>query len=255
MDRLQDKVAIITGGTGGIGLATARLFAREGAHVVLVDLDQALLDAAVADLGDDKASAVVADVSDAEQVEGYVQAAIECHGHIDVFFANAGIEGAVQTITEYPIDVFDRVMAVNVRGVWLGLKYVIPEMAKHDGGSIILTSSMGGLRGMPRVSPYIASKHAVVGIMRSAAIETAKHGIRVNTINPGPIVTRMIDAIEEGYAPGATQIVRDKMESSLPMRRYGEPEEVARLALFLASDESSYCTGTTFPIDGGMSAA
>ena len=255
MDRLQDKVAIITGGTGGIGLATARLFAREGAHVVLVDLDQALLDAAVADLGDDKASAVVADVSDAEQVEGYVQAAIECHGHIDVFFANAGIEGAVQTITEYPIDVFDRVMAVNVRGVWLGLKYVIPEMAKHDGGSIILTSSMGGLRGMPRVSPYSASKHAVVGIMRSAAIETAKHGIRVNTINPGPIVTRMIDAIEEGYAPGATQIVRDKMESSLPMRRYGEPEEVARLALFLASDESSYCTGTTFPIDGGMSAA
>ena len=255
MDRLQNKVAIITGGTGGIGLATAKLFAREGAHVILVDLDQALLDAAVVDIGDDSASAVVADVSDAEQVEAYVQAAVERHGRIDVFFANAGIEGAVQTITEYPIDVFDRVMAVNVRGVWLGLKYVIPEMAKHDGGSIILTSSMGGLRGMPRVSPYIASKHAVVGIMRSAAIETAKHGIRVNTINPGPIVTRMIDAIEEGYAPGATQIVRDKMENSLPMRRYGEPEEVARLALFLASDESSYCTGTTFPIDGGMSAS
>ena len=255
MPRLQDKVAIITGGTGGIGLATAKCFAAEGARIVLVDLDPAVLEAAVADVGAEHASAVAADVSDAEQVETYVQTAMERYGRIDVFFANAGIEGAVQPITEYPIDVFDRVMAVNVRGVWLGLKYVIPAMAKQDGGSIILTSSMGGLRGMPRVSPYIASKHAVVGIMRSAAIECAKHGIRVNTINPGPIQTRMIDAIEEGYAPGATQIVRDKMEASLPMRRYGAPEEVAQLALFLASEESSYCTGTTFPIDGGMSAA
>ncbi len=255
MNRLQNKVAIVTGGAGGIGLASAKLFAAEGARIVLVDLDQAQLDAAVTEIGTEHATGVAADVSDAEQVDAYVRAAVERHGRIDVYFANAGIEGAVQPITEYPIDVFDRVMAVNVRGVWLGLKYVIPEMAKHDGGSIILTSSMGGLRGMPRVSPYIASKHAVVGIMRSAAIECAKHGIRVNTINPGPIQTRMIDAIEEGYAPGATQIVRDKMEASLPMRRYGEPEEVARLALFLASDESSYCTGTTFPIDGGMSAA
>ena len=255
MPRLQDKVAIITGGTGGIGLATAKCFAAEGARIVLVDLDPAVLEAAVADVGAEHASAVAADVSDAEQVETYVQTAMERYGRIDVFFANAGIEGAVQPSTEYPSDVFDRVMAVNVRGVWLGLKYVIPAMAKQDGGSIILTSSMGGLRGMPRVSPYIASKHAVVGIMRSAAIECAKHGIRVNTINPGPIQTRMIDAIEEGYAPGATQIVRDKMEASLPMRRYGAPEEVAQLALFLASEESSYCTGTTFPIDGGMSAA
>ena len=255
MPRLQDKVAIITGGTGGIGLATAKRFAAEGARIVLVDLDPAVLKAAVADIGAEHASAVAADVSDAEQVEAYVHTAMERYGRIDVFFANAGIEGTVQPITEYPIDMFDRVMAVNVRGVWLGLKYVIPEMAKDGGGSIILTSSMGGLRGMPRVSPYIASKHAVVGIMRSAAIECAKHGIRVNTINPGPIQTRMIDAIEEGYAPGATQIVRDKMEASLPMRRYGAPEEVAQLALFLACEESSYCTGTTFPIDGGMSAA
>jgi len=255
MQRLLDKVAIITGGTGGIGLATAKLFLAEGAQVALVDLDQESLDAAVTDIGSERSIGIAADVSDADQVEAFVEATMQKFGRVDVFFANAGIEGAVQPITEYSIDDFDRVMAVNVRGVWLGLKYVIPPMAASDGGSIILTSSMGGLRGMPRVSPYIASKHAVVGIMRSAAIECARLGIRVNTINPGPIETRMIDSIEEGYAPGATQIVRDKMEASLPMRRYGVPEEVARLALFLANDESSYCTGTTFPIDGGMSAA
>lgn len=255
MQRLLDKVAIITGGTGGIGLATAKLFLAEGAQVALVDLDQGSLDAAVTDIGSERSIGIAADVSDADQVAAFVEATMQKFGRVDVFFANAGIEGAVQPITEYSIDDFDRVMAVNVRGVWLGLKYVIPPMAASDGGSIILTSSMGGLRGMPRVSPYIASKHAVVGIMRSAAIECARLGIRVNTINPGPIETRMIDSIQEGYAPGATQIVRDKMEASLPMRRYGVPEEVARLALFLANDESSYCTGTTFPIDGGMSAA
>ena len=145
-------------------------------------------------------------------------------------------------------------MAVNVRGVWLGMQYVIPEMAKGSGGSIIITSSLGGLRGQARIAPYIASKHAVVGIMRSAALECAKLGIRVNTINPGPIATRMIEALEEGYAPSAPDLFKEKMTAIVPMRRYGRPEEIAQLALFLASDESSYCTGTTFPIDGGISA-
>ncbi|MEE2984195.1 MAG: SDR family oxidoreductase [Pseudomonadota bacterium] len=255
MQRLQDKVAIITGGSGGIGRASAALFAAEGAKVVLVDLDQSALDATVAEIGEENASAIAADVSDPAQVESYVEATLERHGQVDVFFNNAGIEGAVATIIEYPIEMFDRVMAVNVRGVWLGLKYVIPAMAKGGGGSIIITSSMGGLRGMSRVSPYIASKHAVVGIMRSAALECAKSGIRVNTINPGPIQTRMIDSIEEGYAPGAHDSVKQKMQSSVPMRRYGEADEVAKLALFLASDESSYCSGTTFSVDGGMSAS
>lgn len=255
MQRLANKVAVITGGTGGIGLAAARLFAAEGAKVVLVDLDGAALERAVAELGAERALGVAADVSDPTQVEAYVQRAMEAHGRIDVFFNNAGIEGAVGPIVDYPIEMFDKVMAVNVRGVFLGLKYVIPAMAKRGGGSIIITSSLGGLRGVPKLSAYIGSKHAVVGLMKSAALECAPLGIRVNTINPSPIATRMMESLEAGYAPGATALVKKKMEAAVPLRRYGEPEEVAALALFLASDEASYITGNSYPIDGGMSAA
>lgn len=255
MARLQDKVAVITGGAAGIGLATARLFVAEGARVLLVDVQEAALAAAVAKLGAAQASAFVADVSDPAQVDAYVAAARTRYGRIDIYFANAGIEGAVHRLPECPVEDFDRVMAVNVRGVWLGLRAVIPVMAEGGGGSIVITSSLGGLRGMAKLSPYIASKHAVVGIMRAAALECAPLGIRVNTINPSPIATRMIEAIESGYAPGAPDKVRQRMAAAVPLRRYGQPEEVARLVLFLASDESSYCTGTTFPIDGGMSAS
>ena len=255
MGRLEGKVALITGATGGIGLATARLFVAEGARVVLVDLEHERLDAAVAELGEARASAVAADVSDAADVERFVRATVERHGRIDVFFANAGIEGDVQSIPDYPIETFDRVMAVNVRGVWLGLKLVIPEMTRTGGGSIVITSSVGGLRGTPKISAYVAAKHAVVGLMKSAALECAPLGIRVNTVNPAPIATRMMSAIEEGFAPGAADRVQRKMEQGIPMRRYGTPEEVARLVLFLAGDESSYVTGNAYPVDGGMSAA
>ncbi len=254
MQRLADKVAVITGGTGGIGLAAARLFVAEGARVVLVDLDRARLDTAVAELGSDKALGVAADVTRPEEVAGYVEAAVARHGRIDVFFNNAGIEGAVSSIVDYPVEMFDQVMAVNVRGVWLGLKYVIPVMARGGGGSIVITSSVAGLRGVPRISAYIGAKHAVVGIMKSAALECAPLGIRVNTINPAPIATRMIEALEQGYAPGAGEIIRKKMENAVPLRRYGTPEEVARLALFLASDEASYITGNAYPVDGGTCA-
>ena len=184
-----------------------------------------------------------------------MQATVSRFGRLDVFFNNAGIEGAVAPIVDYPIEVFDQVMAVNVRGVWLGLKYVIPAMAKSGGGSIVITSSLGGLRGVPKLSAYIGAKHAVVGLMKSAALECAPLKIRVNTINPSPIATRMIAAIEAGYAPGATDLVKKKMEAAVPLRRYGTPEEVAQLALFLASDDAAYITGNSYPIDGGMSAA
>ena len=255
MPRLENKIAVITGATGGIGLATARLFADEGARVVLVDLNRDALAAAVTEIGADRATGCVADVSDPAAVQAYVQHAVASYGRIDCFFNNAGIEGAIASIVDYPVEMFDRVFAVNVRGVWLGLKYVIPVMAKTGGGSIVITSSLGGLRGMPRLSPYIGSKHAVVGLMRSAALECASLRIRVNTINPSPIATRMIEAIEQGYAPGAADKAKSRITAAVPMRRYGQPAEVAQLALFLASDESSYCTGTTFPIDGGMSAS
>lgn len=255
MQRLQDKVAVITGGTGGIGLAAARLFAAEGARVALVDLDQGALDRAVAEIGPERAIGIAADVSDAVQVAGYVTTTVARFGRLDVFFNNAGIEGAVAPIVDYPIDIFDKVMAVNVRGVWLGLKYVIPAMASSGGGSIVITSSLGGLRGVPKLSAYIGAKHAVVGLMKSAALECASLKIRVNTINPSPIATRMIEALEQGYAPGATAMVKKKMEAAVPLRRYGTPEEVAHLALFLASDDSAYITGNSYPIDGGMSAS
>ena len=255
MQRLQDKVAVITGGTGGIGLAAARLFAAEGARVALVDLDQGALDRAVAEIGPERAIGIAADVSDAVQVAGYVTTTVARFGRLDVFFNNAGIEGVVAPIVDYPIDMFDKVMAVNVRGVWLGLKYVIPAMASSGGGSIVITSSLGGLRGVPKLSAYIGAKHAVVGLMKSAALECASLKIQVNTINPSPIATRMIEALEQGYAPGATAMVKKKMEAAVPLRRYGTPEEVAHLALFLASDDSAYITGNSYPIDGGMSAS
>jgi NAD(P)-dependent dehydrogenase (short-subunit alcohol dehydrogenase family) len=254
MQRLADKVAAITGATGGIGLATARLFVAEGAKVVLVDLDQGALDRAVADLGD-HAIGVAADVTDDAASARYVAAAVEHFGRLDIAFLNAGIEGAIASLPDYPLAAYEQVMAVNVRGVFLGLRHAIPALRKTGGGSIVITASLAGLRGTPKLSAYTASKHAAVGLMKVAALECAQYGIRVNTINPSPIATRMIKALEEGYAPGSADVVKQKMEKAVPLRRYGQPEEVAHLALFLASDEASYITGSTYPVDGGMSAA
>ncbi|MEM7543065.1 MAG: glucose 1-dehydrogenase [Pseudomonadota bacterium] len=253
MSRLQDKVAIITGGAGGIGRAAAKLFAAEGAKVVLVDLDEAAVAQAAAQTGHG-AIGISADVSNADATQSYVKAAMDAHGRLDVLFSNAGIEGGIEMLSEYPVEEFDRVMSINVRGVWLSMKYAIPEMIKSGGGSVVCTSSMAGLKAMPKLSAYIASKHAVVGLVKSAALEYAAAGIRVNSINPAPIATRMIEALEEGYAPGAADKMKERFARSVPLKRYGDPIEVAKLALFLASEESSYCTGATFPVDGGMSA-
>lgn len=253
--RLANKIALITGGAAGIGLATARRFVAEGAKVMLVDVQEAALAAAVAELGEANAAWTCADVSDADDTARYVDATLARYGRIDVFFINAGIEGEVKSIPEASLATFDRVMAVNVRGVFLGLQAVMPIMAGQGGGSIVMTSSLGGLRGMPKMSAYIASKHAVVGLMKSAALEGAAKGIRVNCINPSPIDTRMIASIVDQWAPGSEAKIKARMEAGVPLHRYGKPEEVAALVLYLASDESSYTTGTSFPIDGGMSAS
>lgn len=255
MGRLAGKVAIITGAAAGIGLAAARLFVDEGAKVLLVDVQRAQLDAAVAELGEGRAMAIVADVTDPDETRAYVDAAHRQWGRIDVLFANAGIEGKVAPIVDATLEDYERVMAVNVRGVFLALKTVLPVMQQQRRGSIVITSSLGGLRATPRIAPYIASKHAVVGLMKTAALENAVYNIRVNTINPAPIETRMVQSLERQWGPGAPEKIRARLETGIPLRRYGTPEEVARLALFLASDESSFCSGTTFPIDGGISAA
>ena len=260
MARLDGKVAVITGATGGIGNAAARLFASEGARVALVDLNETALQETVQSIGEDKASFTVADVTDPEQAQAYVNAATNRWGGVDVLLANAGIEGSLSPIPEYPVDVFDRVMAVNVRGVWLGIKYVVPVMRERGGGSIVITSSTAGIGGTPDMSAYTTSKHAVIGLMRTAALEGAPSGIRVNTVNPSPIETRMMRSIEEmrvaafDDATVTVDVAKQSFADRIPLQRYGNPEEVARMMLFLASDDSSFCTGGVYMVDGGRSA-
>ena len=260
MVRLEGKVALITGATGGIGQAAARLFAQEGARVALVDLDETALREVAGSIGDDQASYTVADVTQPDQTQTYVSEAVNRWGGIDVLLANAGIEGALSPIPDYPIDVFDRVIAVNVRGVWLGIKYVVPVMRERGGGSIVITSSTAGIGGTPGMSAYTTSKHAVIGIMRTASLEGAPFGIRVNTVNPAPIETRMMRSIEEmrvaalDDSSATVEVAKQAFADRIPLQRYGDPAEVARLMLFLSSDDSSFCTGGVYMVDGGRSA-
>jgi len=252
MGRLDGKIAIVTGAARGIGAAAARRFVAEGAKVLLVDLLEAPLAALADELGADNAAFKLADVTDEAQTKAYVADAVARFGRIDIALLNAGIEGDIAPVTDYATETFDKVMAVNVRGVWLGLKYAMQAMAAN-GGSIVLTSSTAGIRAVPKLSAYVASKHAVIGLMRAAALEGAAHEIRVNTINPSPIDTDMMTAIETKSGVPADGSNRP-MAQGTPLKRYGEPEEVAALMLFLASDEASFCTGGVYMVDGGVSA-
>lgn len=260
MARLEGKVAVITGATGGIGSAAARLFAEEGARVALVDLDEAALQGVVQSIGEDKASYTVADVTEPEQAQAYINEAADRWGGIDILLANAGIEGTLSPIPDYPIDIFDRVMAVNVRAVWLGIKYAVPVMREGGGGSIVITSSTAGIGGSPEMSAYNTSKHAVIGLMRCAAMEGAADGIRVNTVNPAPIETRMMRSIEEMRVAAmddsrvTVEVAKQSFAERIPLQRYGDPDEVAKMMLFLSSDDSSFCTGGVYMVDGGRSA-
>lgn len=252
MKQLENKVAIITGSAGSIGKTTAKLFLEEGAKVLLVDISETQLNKVVSELGSKNVAYYVADVSKAIEVEGYVNEAVKLFGKIDVFFNNAGIEGVVKPIVDYPEEVFDKVIAVNVKGIWLGNKYVLPQM--NEGGSIILTSSVAGILGFAGLGAYVTSKHAVVGIMRTTAIEAAPFKIRVNSVHPAPVNNRMMRSIEESASAGHGEEVKKQFEATIPLNRYAEPNEIAQLVLFLASDNSQYITGTTQVIDGGMCA-
>lgn len=251
--RLKNKVAIITGGAGEIGFATAKKFLAEGAKVVLVDIVEDDLEKRVDELDSSDVIHVVADVTKPEQVEQYVKKTIDKFGQIDIFFNNAGIEGVVKPIAEYELEEFNKVLAVNVKGVFLGMKYVMPEMQKK-GGSIIITSSVAGLQGTANMVGYITSKHAVIGIMRTAALEGAPHKIRVNTVHPGVIDSRMMDSLQKGFNADDPEAVKKQFAQQVPLGRYGQEDEIANLVAFLASDESSYTTGTTLIADGGMTA-
>jgi NAD(P)-dependent dehydrogenase (short-subunit alcohol dehydrogenase family) len=251
MNRLEHKVAIITGGMKGIGFAAAEVFVEQGAKVLLVDMEERVLQQAVRKLGATQADYAVADVTDSAAVAGCVQKAVDRFGKIDILFCNAGIGGEMNKIWEYSEASFDQVMGVNVKGVWLSMKAAIPEMIRTGGGSILITSSVAGLLGSPKTFAYSASKHAVVGLMKSAAAELARYNIRVNTIHPGPIETDMVRGLEMIVSddPG---MGRAFLERRIPFRRYGTAREVGELALFLASDESKYITGSTHRIDGGF---
>lgn len=187
-------------------------------------------------------------------MKNYVKKTVEKFGRIDVFFNNAGIEGKVAPITEQKVEDLDKVLAVNVRGVFLGLKHVLAVMKEQGSGSVINTSSVAGLSGSPNVTPYIASKHAVVGLTKATAVEVAPYKVRVNSVHPSPVNTRMMRSLEEGFAPGQAEAAKADMEKSIPLGRYGESEDISNLVLFLASDESAFITGVQYRVDGGMGA-
>ena len=252
MDRLKDKVAVITGGAGGLGRAAGALFIREGAAVLLVDQASSNVEQAAATIGG-ACAAFVADVTDPRQVDAYIGAAESRFGGLDIALLNAGIVGVSQPVEDYPQEIFDQVMSVNVRAVWLGLRAAIRPMRRRGRGSVVITSSIQGLSALPQTSAYTTSKHAVVGMAKGAALELARDHIRVNCIHPGMTDTPMMDQIH--VASGAPAEMLAAVNATIPMRRYARADEIAQLMLFLASDESSYCTGASYVADGGVLAS
>ena len=250
MGQLDGKVALITGGESGIGLASARLFAAEGARVHLVGIDDTKLKAAVAEIGSDKALASAADVTDEEAVRQAIEAGYASFGDFDILFSNAGISGAVSKLVDYPSDVFHRTLAVHIGGAFHVLKHGLPRL--RDGGSVIITSSVVGLMGFADLCGYIAAKHGQVGLMRAAAKEVAGRRIRVNTLHPGPTSTAFQDAIEMSVTGQGQTEAAALFDGLLPLGRHTTPEEIALAALYLASDASAMVTATTFSIDAGL---
>jgi NAD(P)-dependent dehydrogenase (short-subunit alcohol dehydrogenase family) len=243
--RLTGKVAVITGATGGIGEATAKRFLEEGASVMLVGRSAEKLEKTRERLGaNGKLKCSVAEAAD--------EAAVEAFGGVDILLANAGTEGNFAPIENLTIDEFETVLRTNVIGVWLSMKYAVEPMRRRGGGSMIALSSIAGMIGFPTMSPYIASKHAVFGLVKTAALELAASNIRVNAIGPGPIDNRMMRSVESQFNSEDQAAAHEFVLTHVPMRRYGTNEEVANLALFLGSDESTFCTGGIYMIDGGF---
>ncbi|MGI9424152.1 MAG: SDR family NAD(P)-dependent oxidoreductase [Hyphomicrobiaceae bacterium] len=250
------KSAIVTGGSGGIGRATCLAFAKAGAKVAVVDLDGSAAEATANEIKalGGQAISIAADVTQAGDVKRYVDTTVEAFGTIDLFFNNAGIEGNISPLADYDLDVFDQVMAVNVRGVFLGLKHVLPIMTAKGGGAVVNTASVAGLVGTPNMSTYCASKHAVLGIVRSVSGEVARDGVRVNAVCPGPVQTRMIDDVAKKINPDDPEGVNARYAAAIPSGRYSQPEEIADIVLFLCSDAAANVTGMHFTIDGGRTA-
>jgi NAD(P)-dependent dehydrogenase (short-subunit alcohol dehydrogenase family) len=253
MGKLDGKVAIVTGGASGIGAASARLFAAEGARVAVCDLDETATVDIVREVeaSGGEAFGMAADVSDAARVEAFVNTTVERFGRLDVLFANAGISGR-GTVVEISPDEFNRTLAVNLGGAFLCAKYAIPNLAASGGGAVIFTASELALIGSRGNVAYTASKAALIGLARSMALDHAGDGIRVNVLCPGPVDTPMLRrsiARHEDSAAYERMILAET-----PMHRIGRPEEIARVALFLASDDASFMTGSVVVADGGVTA-
>jgi NAD(P)-dependent dehydrogenase (short-subunit alcohol dehydrogenase family) len=249
---VEGKTCIVTGGAGSLGLASASALLAEGAKVMLVDLDADKLAGAVRDLGTNRAAFIAADVTDAAQTRKYIDATVELWGKIDVLFSNAGNDGPLAPITDYPEDQFDRIMATHVRGCFLACKYTIPQM--NDGGSIIVTSSTVGIKGVPGNCSYVAAKHALMGIVRGVAKEIASRRIRINSVNPGPVDNAFMREAEKTMSKVIGRDAGEWFDEQIPFGRHAKPEEIAQAVCFLASDRSGYTTGMAFMVDGGFCA-
>jgi NAD(P)-dependent dehydrogenase (short-subunit alcohol dehydrogenase family) len=250
------KVALITGAANGIGRATALGFGRSGAKVVVVDRDAAGGEstAGVIRQAGGEARFVAADVTRSADVQGYVNAALDAYGAIDCFFNNAGIEGKWAHTAEYDEAMFDAVIGVNVKGVFLGLRHVLPVMLRQRRGAIVNTASVAGLVATPGMPAYVASKHAVIGLTKTAAGEVARQGVRVNAVCPGPVDTRMIHSLEAQLDPADPTSVGRRYQSAIPLGRYVQVDEIANTVMFLCSDLASAITGAQYVVDGGRTA-
>jgi NAD(P)-dependent dehydrogenase (short-subunit alcohol dehydrogenase family) len=254
---MKDKVIIITGAGMGLGYATAKELASKGAHLVLVDYNEKGLADAKTEISktypEVKIITIVADVSSEDAVKNYVDEAVKAFGRIDGLYNNAGIEGKQASITEYDVDIFKKVIDINLMGVYYGLRYVIPVMQKQQFGRIVNVASVGGIRGVLNQMPYVASKHAVSGMTKNAALEYGKDGILTNAIAPGAILTPMVEAAFKQVNPDDPKSAETEYAQRNPTKRLGQPYEVAKVVAFLLSEENGYVSGQTIAIDGGES--
>ncbi|HRH66206.1 MAG TPA: SDR family oxidoreductase [Bacteroidia bacterium] len=254
---MKNKVIIITGAGMGLGYAAAKELAAKGANLVLVDYNEkSLLDAKAeisAAFPDVKIITVVADVSKEDAVKNYVDEAVKAFGRIDGLYNNAGIEGKQASITEYDVNISKKVIDINLMGVYYGMRYVIPVMQKQKFGRIVNVASVGGIRGVLNQMPYVASKHAVSGMTKNAALEYGRDGILTNAIAPGAILTPMVAEAFKQVNPDNPKAAETEYAQRNPTKRLGQPHEVAKLVAFLLSEENGYVSGQTIAIDGGES--